>query len=47
MLQTSWPQLHNKVELQSEELNEYDFVQDYGELKKIKKHIDDNLITAI
>ena len=30
-----------KVELQSEELNEYDFVQDYGELKKIKIHIDE------
>ena len=30
-----------KVELESEDLNEYDFVQDYGELSKIKKHIDD------
>ena len=31
-----------KVELQSDDLNEYDFVQDYGELSKIKKYIDDN-----
>jgi len=30
-----------KVELESGELNEHDFVQDYGELYKIKKYIDE------